>query len=190
MIGLHPWVQDKIHQELDSIFCESNRDVTMDDIKDMKYLECVVKETLRLYPSVPGMAREITEDVEFQGRIIPKGATCVVFTYCLHRDPEVFPNPEKFDPDRFLPENSSGRHPFAYVPFSAGPRNCIGQCFAMMEAKTMLSFILRKYHVRSLDPRDKVLVADEIILRPKNGLRIEIKPRGESLTNHPPFYYP
>ncbi|XP_035221744.1 cytochrome P450 4V2-like [Stegodyphus dumicola] len=190
MIGLHPWIQDKIHDELDSIFCESNRDVMMDDIKDMKYLECVVKETLRLYPSVPGLAREITEDVEFHGRIIPKGATCVVFTYCLHRDPEVFPNPEKFDPDRFLPENSAGRHPFAYVPFSAGPRNCIGQRFALMEAKTMLSFILRKYHVRSLDPRDKVHVADEIILRPKNGIRIEIKPRSESLTNHPPFYYP
>ncbi|KFM65253.1 Cytochrome P450 4V2, partial [Stegodyphus mimosarum] len=182
MIGLHPWVQDKIHEELDSIFCESNRDVTMDDIKDMKYLECVVKETMRLYPSVPAVAREITEDLEFQGKILPKGATCVVFTYFLHRDPEVFPNPEKFDPNRFLPENSAGRHPFAYVPFSAGPRNCIGQRFAMMEIKTVLSFVLRNYRVRSLDPRDKILVADEIILRPKNGLRIEIKPRNESPT--------
>ncbi|XP_054706468.1 uncharacterized protein LOC129216283 [Uloborus diversus] len=177
LIGLHPSIQSKVREELDCIFQDSDRDATADDLKDMKYLESVIKESLRLYPSVPVFGRNLNEDIQIQGRIVPRGSTCVVFPYILHRDPEVFPNPEKFDPERFFPENCIGRHPFAYVPFSAGPRNCIGQRFAMMEEKTVISSILRKYKIRSLDPRDKVQIVDEVVLRPLEGIRIEINPR-------------
>lgn len=191
LIGLHPWVQDKIHAELDEIFGEDQRDVTVDDLKEMKYLECVIKESLRLYPSVVAFGRETREDLEFPGgHIVPAGSTCAVVTYRLHRDPEVFPNPEKFDPERFTPENSAGRHAFAYVPFSAGPRNCIGQRFALMEEKTVLSSILRRYKLRSLDPRDKVSPSMELLLRPEGELRVQVRERNDKFDFHKVYYNP
>lgn len=94
--------------------------VTIEMMKKMKYLDCVLKEVQRIYPTAPFVGRELTEDVVINGYTVPKGTTAGILTFLLHRDPTVFPNPEKFIPERFLPENSLGRHPFAYVPFSAG----------------------------------------------------------------------
>lgn len=94
--------------------------VTTDMMKRMKYLDCVLKEVQRIYPTAPFVGRELTEDVVINGYDVPKGTTAGILTFLLHRDPTVFPNPEKFDPDRFLPENTLGRHPYAFVPFSAG----------------------------------------------------------------------
>uniref|UniRef100_A0A8C3SNY2 Cytochrome P450 n=1 Tax=Chelydra serpentina TaxID=8475 RepID=A0A8C3SNY2_CHESE len=126
LLGCHPEAQKKVHRELDEVFGNSDRPVTMDDVKKLRYLECVVKEALRLFPSVPFFARTTSEDCHIRGFKIPKATEVVVVPYVLHREPEIFPDPEEFRPERFFPENSKGRHPYAYVPFSAGPRNCIG----------------------------------------------------------------
>ncbi|XP_077506394.1 uncharacterized protein LOC144115765 [Amblyomma americanum] len=177
LIGLYTDVQQKIHEELDGIFGEDReRAITPDDLKEMKYLECALKESQRLFPSVPFIGRELMEDVVVNGYTVPRGTTCFLFTFMLHRDKEIFPNPEVFDPDRFRPENCVGRHPFAYVPFSAGPRNCIGQKFALMEEKVVLCSVLRNFCIQSVDFRDKIHLVAELVTRSKHGLKIRLRP--------------
>lgn len=181
LIGLYPEVQNNIHEELDRIFgTDVERPVCVEDLKEMEYLERVLKESQRLYPSVPFFSRKIHKDFELHGYRITKGSTVVVNNYLLHRNPEAFPNPEKFDPDRFLPERCVGRNPFSYVPFSAGPRNCIGQRFAVMEEKVVISNILRNFRLKSLEQRDQVFPAPELILRSMFPLKLKVIPRDRS----------
>ncbi|CAC5409593.1 CYP4V2 [Mytilus coruscus] len=177
LIGAHPEVQAKVHTELDEVFGDSNRRATMKDLKSLKYLECVIKEGLRLFPSVPFFGRTTTEDLVIDNVTIPQGTTCILVTFALHMDPKYFPNPEKFDPDRFLQENIKIRHPYCYVPFSAGPRNCIGQKFAMLEEKAMISSILRRYNVKATQTREEMCAIGEIILRADGGVYVELSPR-------------
>ncbi|XP_068211245.1 cytochrome P450 4C1-like [Palaemon carinicauda] len=177
LLGLHPEIQAKVHEELDSVFEDPDRPVTPEDIRELKYLENCIKESLRIFPSVPFFGREMKEEMVIGDFQIPANTPVTIMTYRLHRDPKYFRNPEIFDPDRFLPENSKNRHPFAYIPFSAGPRNCIGQKFAMMEEKIILSHILRKFRVESQETREQVQVLGELILRPETGNHLKLFPR-------------
>ncbi|KAK7081204.1 Cytochrome P450 4V2 [Halocaridina rubra] len=181
LLGLHPEIQVKVHEELDSIFGDSDRSVTSDDVRELKYLENCIKEALRIYPAVPIYGRENTKEIMLSNYRIPPGTAIYIINYRLHRDPEQFPNPDVYDPDRFLPENSKNRHPYAYIPFSAGPRNCIGQKFALMEEKVILSNILRQYRVKSCIPRNDLEVMGELILRPVAGNQIKLFPRTSSI---------
>ncbi|XP_016064466.1 PREDICTED: cytochrome P450 4V2, partial [Miniopterus natalensis] len=177
LLGSYPEVQKKLDNELDEVFGKSDHPATLEDLKKLKYLECVIKETLRLFPSVPLIGRDINEDCEILGYNIVKGCQALLIPYALHRDPRYFPDPEEFKPERFFPENSVGHHPYTYVPFSAGPRNCIGQRFAMMEEKAVLSCILRHFWVESNQKREDLGLAGELILRPSNGIWIKLKKR-------------
>ncbi|GIX78198.1 cytochrome P450 4V2 [Caerostris darwini] len=178
LIGLHPEVQEKIHQEVDSVLeGDTQRPLSVDDLGDLKYLDCVLKECNRLYPSVPQFGRHISEETKLCGYTAPKGSSAIVMTYFLHRDEDVFPDPEKFDPDRFLPENKNKIPEFAYVPFGAGARHCIGRWFGEMEVKTMVCHILRNFSLHSLDPRDKMLTVMNITLQSTQPFRIRFRPR-------------
>ncbi|XP_032184701.1 cytochrome P450 4V2 isoform X1 [Mustela erminea] len=177
LLGSYPEVQKQVDSELEEVFGKSDRPATLEDLKKLKYLECVIKESLRLFPSVPLFARNLNEDCEVGGYKIVKGSQVIIIPYVLHRDPRYFPNPEEFQPERFFPENLEGRHPYAYVPFSAGPRNCIGQKFAIMEEKSILSCILRHFWVESNQKREELGLAGELILRPTNGIWIKLKRR-------------
>ncbi|CAN2388657.1 fatty acid omega-oxidation [Pristimantis euphronides] len=177
LLGSHPEVQERVHKELDEIFGKSDRPLTMDDIKKLTYLEAVIKEGLRIFPSVPFFARTITENCTIGGYTVPKGVNAIIVPFSLHRDPEYFPDPEEFKPERFFSENASGRNPYAYIPFSAGLRNCIGQRFALMEEKVVLSAILRNFTVKASQTREDLCLVGELILRPDNGIWIELQKR-------------
>lgn len=131
LMGIHQEIQEKVYEELYGIFGDSDRPATFQDTLEMKYLERCLMETLRMYPPVPIIARELREDLQLSSGkyVVPAGATVVIGTYLLHRDENIYPNPNKFDPDNFLPERQSNRHYYAFIPFSAGPRSCVGECF-------------------------------------------------------------
>ncbi|MBN3317331.1 CP4V2 protein, partial [Atractosteus spatula] len=177
LLGCHPEEQKKVQEELDEVFGASDRPVTADDLKKLRYLECAIKESLRLFPSVPFFARSICEDCHINGFKVPKGANAVIIPFSLHRDPRYFPDPEEFHPERFLPENSSNRHPYAFIPFSAGLRNCIGQRFALMEEKVVLSAVLRRFQIESSQKREELQLLGELILRPEKGIWIKLQKR-------------
>lgn len=177
LIGRHPEVQARIHQELDEIFGSTLRDVEHDDLRRMTYLECAIKEALRLYPPVPWYARTLTEDAVLGGFHVPKATAVLIVATILHRDEAYFPDPEKYDPERFNPENSARRHPFAYLPFSAGPRNCIGQKFAMMELKVVLATLFRNYSVQSMQLPPDAAPVSELILKPSLGIQVRLSAR-------------
>ena len=112
---------------------------------DMKYMDMVIDETLRMYPPAPRLDRVASEDYEYEGIKIKKGQVVAVQIYALHHNPEIYPNPEEFIPERFSDENKKSRESVAYLPFGAGPRNCIGMRFAIIEIKLLLTSILSKY---------------------------------------------
>ncbi|KAF6213421.1 hypothetical protein GE061_011140 [Apolygus lucorum] len=177
-LGQNPEVQELAYNEQFSIFGEDEREATLGDLQNMNYLDRFIKECLRLYPSVPYISRKIVEDVPLKDSLtIPEGANVVITPYFLHRNPRYFPDPEKFDPDRFLPENCAKRHSFAYIPFSAGPRNCIGQKFAMMELKVILSTLLRFARVEAVSHKSELQLATVVLLRNLGTLKIRVLPR-------------
>lgn len=109
--------------------------------------------------------------------VLPVDTQIHLFIYNLHRDPHQFPDPERFDADRFLPEHSDDRHPFAYIPFSAGSRNCIGQKFAMLEIKTLIASILADYRLEAITRVEDVVLISDLVLRPQDPIKIRFVKR-------------
>ncbi|XP_028985122.1 cytochrome P450 4B1-like isoform X1 [Betta splendens] len=151
---------------------------TMDwkDLNKIPYTTMCIKESLRLYPPAPIIFRTITKPMTFvDGRSLPEGSHFCVSVYGIHRNATVWENPNVFDPLRFLPENVSKRSPHAFVPFSVGPRNCIGQNFAMNEMKIATALTLKKYELIE-DPTRKPKIIPKVLLHSINGIHIKIKP--------------
>jgi len=141
----------------------------------------VLKEGMRLLPPVPVHFREAIKQIDpGNGHIIPAQTNIFVSAPNVHRDPRHFPDPEMFDPERFSPQNSVSRHPYAYTPFGRGRRICVGHVFATMEAKTILSTVLRRYRVTELEGGIKGLAETLklfFVVSPANGMRVKLLPR-------------
>ncbi|KYN13880.1 PREDICTED: cytochrome P450 4g15-like [Trachymyrmex cornetzi] len=179
VLGSHPDIQARVYEELDTIFGDSNRQCTFQDTLEMKYLERVIMETLRLFPPVPLIARRLNQDVKIVtgDYILPKSTTVMIVQYMTHRLEKYYPNPTVFNPDNFLPENMQKRHYYAYIPFSAGPRSCVGRKYAMLKLKVLLSTILRNYRIISETLDKDFLLRADIILKRHDGFKIKIEPR-------------
>ncbi|XP_021105991.1 leukotriene-B4 omega-hydroxylase 3 isoform X3 [Heterocephalus glaber] len=177
-LARHPEYQERCRQEVRELLRgREPEEIEWEDLAQLPFLTMCIKESLRLHPPVTGISRCCTQDVVLpNGRVIPKGVTCLISIFGLHHNPAVWPDPEVYDPFRFDPENSKDRSPLAFIPFSAGPRNCIGQTFAMAEMKVALALTLLCFRVlpdnKDTEPRRK----PELILRAEGGLWLRVEP--------------
>ncbi|XP_050444449.1 cytochrome P450 4C1-like [Adelges cooleyi] len=153
MLAHHQDVQNKVLEELMIIFSsgDPDRQPTLDDLQKMDYLERVIKETLRLYAVVPMFGRSVEKETMIGDYLIPAGSTFMIFPPLIHLNAEFYPDPEKFNPDNFSPEACSSRHPYSFISFSAGYRNCPGIRYAMLSMKTVISTLVRSYRFRPSD---------------------------------------
>ncbi|CAH2043702.1 unnamed protein product, partial [Iphiclides podalirius] len=177
LLGIHQDAQEEVFKEQESILDGSKRAATKEDIYKMHFLERVIKESMRLYSVVPIVARNIDRDLylPYCGVTLPAGASAVVGVFAIHRSiAEWGPSANEFDPNRFLPENSIDRHPAAFMPFSYGPRNCIGRNFGMILAKSIISSIVRSYKI---DAKTIGRLKMELLLFPIDGHQIRIRRR-------------
>jgi cytochrome P450 len=174
LLSQHPAAADRLYAEVEQVL--GGRMAEMKDLPKLVYTRQVIDETLRLYPPAWITNRTALEADEVCGFPIPRGVIAAVSPYVTHRLPEFWPEPERFDPDRFLPENSAGRPRFAYIPFGAGPHQCIGNNFALVEATLIAATIAQRCRL-ALAPGEQVTPQTSLTLRPRGGLRMVLQER-------------
>jgi cytochrome P450 len=183
LLGRHPEVEARMHDELARVL--AGRAPTAADVKALAYTECVLKESMRLYPPAWITGREAAEGFELRGHAIPAGAQILMSQWVVHRDARWFPAPERFDPDRWQPERARLLPKFAYFPFGGGPRVCVGNHFAMMEAALILATVAQRFRVE-LVPGERLELAPSVTLRQKgSGLRARLVARPPAETLRP-----
>jgi cytochrome P450 len=174
LLAQNPEAENILHAELDSLL--AGRAPTLDDVPKLKYAEQVLTESLRLYPPAWGTARVAMEDHEIGGYHVPKGTGVSLTQWTMHRDPRWFTDPEIFRPERWEDGLAKRLPRFAYFPFGGGPRQCIGNTFALMEATLVLATIAQKFRFR-LVPGHPVIPLPSITLRPRHGIRAFLEAR-------------
>jgi cytochrome P450 len=174
LLSQHPEVESLLHAEIDRVL--QGRAPRLADVPQLRYAEMILSEALRLYPPAWAIGRMATGPFELGGVQIPAKSICILSPYLVQRDPRWFPDPERFDPERWTPETRESRPKFSYFPFGGGARVCIGERFAWMEGVIVMAAIAQKWRFR-LAPDQHVEPLPLITLRVKNGLRMIIEPR-------------
>jgi cytochrome P450 len=177
LLDAHAWARDWLHDEVDELL--EGRPPAFADADRLTWTRAVVQETLRLYPPVWNVLRRAQRDDVIGGVRIPADSVVMVLIYMTHRDPEVWPDPERFDPTRFLPEQAQGRPRHAFIPFGAGRRVCVGASFALTEA-TLLAAMIAQRFVLEREPRERGVPEAQLTLRPRGGLPMRLHRRGSS----------
>jgi cytochrome P450 len=174
LLAQHPAAERKLHGELAAVL--GGRTPRYDDIGNLRYTRMVIEESMRLYPPAHTMGRQPIAADEVLGHRIPAGADVLIMPWLLHRKPSLWDNAERFEPERFEPERAAARPRFAYIPFGAGPRICIGAAFALTEAVLILATIAQRYRLR-LKPGHPVEPQGLITLRPRYGMQMILQRR-------------
>lgn len=175
LLARHPDAAGRVTAELDEIL--GDRAVPdYGDLKQLTYLDAVVKEAMRLYPPGPYGAREATEDLRLGDYTVPAGTTIFYPFWAVHMNPEYWPDPQRFDPGRFTPEASAGRPRLAYIPFGIGPRSCEGAALAMVEAELVLATLLKRFHFE-LAPGQTVTPIERFVLWAADDIRMILTSR-------------
>ncbi len=187
LLSQNPDVAERLRAELDDVL--AGRLPTFEDLPDLPYLEMVIKESMRVRPPVWGLvAREPIEDAQIGDYMIPKGGLVFVSPYVTHRLERYFPDPERFDPERFTPEAEAALPKYAYIPFGGGPRVCIGNRFAMMEAQLVLATLFQRFEFELARPLP-VKPNPQITMSPLGGMdmRVVARPTAETQPNAAPI---
>lgn len=176
MIAMHPEVEKKIMNELDHVLRHSD-DITYEDTLELNYLEQVIKESLRVYTFSPVFLRKTTGEVKLRNFVIPNGVTLAIDIHNLHRREDCYKEPDTFNPDHFAPTADNQRHLYSFLPFSGGPRNCLGMRYSWISMKVQLAHILRKFKVTTDLKRDELRLKLSIVLKLDNKHMIRLEPR-------------
>ena len=174
LLGQHPEVRAKVEAEIELVL--EGRLPTVADLAGLKYLEMVLAESMRLYPPAWTIGRRALTDYPIGDYVLPKGSIIVCSQFIVHRDARWFPEPERFDPLRFLPEARTQRPKFAYFPFGGGPRVCLGEPFAWMEGVLILATIAQRWRLHVV-PEHPVEMQPLITLRPRYGIQVRLEAR-------------
>ncbi|XP_074539695.1 cytochrome P450 3A40-like [Halichoeres trimaculatus] len=179
-LATNPHIMKKLQQEIDSTF-PNKAPVDYQAMMQMDYLDSVINESLRLYPIASRLERVAKASLEINGLVIPKGMVVMVPTWPLHRDPEIWADPEAFKPERFSKENKESIDPYTYMPFGAGPRNCIGMRFALVMMKLAVVEILQRYSFSVCKETEVPFELDiNGLLAPKRPIKLKLEPRPEA----------
>jgi cytochrome P450 len=174
LLSQHPEAGERIEDEVERVIGDSRPSFA--HLDRLTYTRRVIEESLRLYPPAWGFSRRALADDELGGYRVRKGMLVFVIPFVVHRRPKLWPDPERFDPDRFTPELEAARPKFAYIPFGGGPRGCIGNQFAMVEAMLIVATVARRYRIE-LEPNQTIRPEPLITLRPKPGIRAALARR-------------
>ncbi|MFD9129356.1 cytochrome P450 [Kitasatospora sp. NPDC059571] len=170
LLGLHPEEQQRARAEAVAVL--GDRAPRAEDLAALPYTTAVLKEAMRLYPAAAVIGRRAVADCEIDGVRIPAGADVLLAPYVTHRNPAHWPDPERFDPGRFTPEQEAARHRYAWFPFGGGPRACIGQHFSMLESVLALAALLREFEVAAVDT--EVPLGQAITLEVRGPVRVKL----------------
>ncbi|XP_031701695.1 cytochrome P450 3A19-like [Anarrhichthys ocellatus] len=183
-LATHPQIQKTLQEEIDETFPEKGQP-TYEALMQMEYLDMVLNESMRLYPIANRLERVSKSSVDIDGVTIPKGTVVIIPIYTLHRDPVLWPEPESFKPERFSKENKDSIDPYSYLPFGAGPRNCIGMRFALVMMKLALVEILQNFSfVTCKETQIPMELSNYGFTTPKDPIKLKLEPR--TATADPP----
>lgn len=177
LLSKNPEVEKKLHEEIDSVL--GDRLPGFHDARNLPYTEKVLSESMRLYPPAWTLGRESLAEYNVKGYVLPPGSIILMSQFITHRDERYYPDPEKFDPERWNKDQAAARPKFSYFPFGGGPRVCIGEPFAWMEGTVLLASLARRWRAR-LEPNHRVELEPLITLRPKNGMPMILEARSHA----------